>query len=94
MRQERLPVHRQELPVRDERIDVAGERERDAVCLQTIDDSTCLFAGATVRLLDLDVLPGLLLPVRRELPFVFLVELARGVGGNVQERRCCMDDRR
>ncbi len=87
VRQARLPVRRQELALLRERVDVVGERERHDVGLQAVDDRARLLAGAAVRLLDLDDLAGLLLPVRDERGVVVRVQLARRVIRHVQERR-------
>src|SRR5690606_27166953 len=76
VRQTRLPVGRQQLAVRRERVDVSGERKRYDIRRQAVDDGAGLFARAAVRLSDRYVLAGFLFPVLRELLVVLLVELA------------------
>ena len=67
-------------------VDVVGERERDDVGVEAVDDRARLLARAAVRLLDGDDVAGLRLPVRRERGVVLLVELARRVVRDVQQR--------
>ena len=86
VRQARLPVHRQQLAVRCNRIDVAGERERDDVGGQAVDDRARLLARAAVRLLDRDVVARLGFPVLGEGRVVLLVQLACRIVGHVQQR--------
>src|SRR4030095_537749 len=61
-----LPVLRQELALRGDSVDIGRERQCDDVCRETVDDGTGLLAGTPVRLVELDVLAGLLLPVLRK----------------------------
>ena len=82
-----LPIGRNEIALLGELVDVTGERQRDDVGLEAVDDRARLFAGAAVRLLDRDVFAGLLFPVLDERGVELLIELARRVIGNVQQRR-------
>ena len=68
-------------------VDVAGERQRHDVGVEPVDDGARLLAGAAVRLVDRDVLAGLLLPVLGEGRVVVLIELARRIVGDVEQRR-------
>ena len=68
-------------------VDVAGERQRHDVGLEAVDDRARLLAGAAVRLLDGDVLAGLRLPVLGEGRVEVLIELARRIVGDVEQRR-------
>ncbi len=86
VRQARLPVGRQQLALRRDRVDVVGERERDHVGRQAVDHRARLLARAAVRLADGDVLARLLLPVGRERLVVVVVQLARRVVGHVEQR--------
>ena len=56
------------LPIVGDRVDVVGERERDDVRFESVDDGAGLFARAAVRLVDGDVLTGLRLPLLRRTP--------------------------
>ena len=87
VRQARLPVGRQQLALGRERVDVVGERQRDDVGGQAVDHRARLLARAAVRLADRDVLAGLLLPVLREGLVVVVVQLARRVVRDVEQRR-------
>jgi hypothetical protein len=84
VRQALLPVVRDQAAFADS-IDVVGQRQRDDVGLQAVDDRTRLLAGAAVRLLDGDVVAGLGLPLAREGLVEVLVQLARRVVGHVQQ---------
>ena len=66
IRQALFPVQRQEFAEGGDRVDVGGERQRDHVGRKTVDDRTRLAARAAVRLVDLDRVTGLLLPVLGE----------------------------
>jgi hypothetical protein len=70
-----------------EGIDVRAGAEGDHVRLEAVDDGARLFAGAVVRLLEVDVLAGLLFPVFGKGRVILLVKLASGIVGNVEERR-------
>ena len=45
-------------------IDVGAQGQRHHIRLQPIQNGTCLGAGTAMRLVDLDALPGLILPSR------------------------------
>ena len=81
VRQPALPVRRQRLALGGDGVDVVGERQRDHIGGQAVDDRTGLLAGAAVGLADRHGVAGLRLPVRRECRVVILVELAGGVVG-------------
>ena len=81
-----LPVGGQQLALACQCVDVIGERERDHVGRQAIDDHARLLPRAAVRLPDRDVLAGLLLPELRELVVVRIVELTRRVVRHVEQR--------
>jgi len=66
VRQARLPVGRQQLGLFRDRVDIVGQRQRDDVGVDTIDDAARLCAGATVGQFDRDLFAGLLLPVLGE----------------------------
>ena len=66
-------------------VDVVGERQRRDVGLEAVDDRARLLARSAVRLVDVDRLPGLLLPLRRERLVDVLVQLARRIVGDVQQ---------
>ena len=72
-------------------VDVAGERERHDVGLEAVDHRARLLARAAVRLVDGDRLALRLLPVLREERVELLVELARRVVGDVEQRRVGAD---
>jgi hypothetical protein len=74
-----LPVRRQQLAVGGDRVDVAGERERQDVGLQAVDHAAGLLAGAAVGLLDVHVLARDRLPVLGECRVVLDVEFPRRV---------------
>ena len=76
-----------QLAVLGDRVDVVGERQRHDVGLEAVDDRARLLARAAVRLVDGDVVAGLRLPVLGEGRVEVLVELARRVVGDVQQRR-------
>ena len=69
-----------------DRVDVVGERERHDVGVETVDHRARLLARAAVRLADRDLLAGLRLPMLGEGRVECLVELARRVVGNVEQR--------
>ena len=71
-----LPVGGDLAGLLGDRVDVGGERQRDDVGREAVDDGAGLGAGAAVRLLDGDGLAGLVLPVGGEGGVVGLVELA------------------
>src|SRR5215813_12217171 len=77
-RQALLPVRRNQTLGRD-RVDVIGQRERDHICLQAVDNGARLRARAAMRLLDLDALSALLLISRDEGLVEFGVEFARRI---------------
>ena len=79
-----LPVHRKKLRLRGEDVDVIAQRECHDIRLQPVDDGAGLLAGAAVGLFELDGLPIL----RGERLIDLLVELPRGIVGDVEERRC------
>jgi hypothetical protein len=55
------------------------------VGLEAVDHRPRLLAGAAVRLLDGQVLAGLLLPVLRECRVELLIQLARGIVRDVED---------
>jgi hypothetical protein len=61
-----LPVGRDQARLGDG-VNVIGQRERYHVRFQAVNHGTALFARSAVRLLNRDILTGLLFPVRREL---------------------------
>ena len=67
------------------RVDVVGQRERDHVGLEAVDDGLRLLAGAAVRLRDRDVVAGFGLPIFGEGGVVFGVKLARRIVGDVEQ---------
>ena len=69
----------------DDGVDVGSHAKRDDVGLQAIDYRARLFAGAAVRLLDVHGLAGLLLPIVGKGFIELLIQLARGVVGDVQQ---------
>ncbi|ABA49583.1 hypothetical protein BURPS1710b_2014 [Burkholderia pseudomallei 1710b] len=86
VRQTLLPILADEALVR-ERVDVVRERERDHVGLQPVEHRARLRARAAVRLLEVHRLARPRLPFLAERLVDVLVELARRVVRNVQERR-------
>ena len=86
MRQAGLPVGRDLVRLGDDLVDVAGERERDDVGVEAVDDRARLLARAAVRLAHRDDVAGLRLPVGGERRVVLLVELARRVVRDVEQR--------
>ena len=66
-------------------VDVERQRQRRDVGLEAVDDRARLLARSAVRLVDVDRLPGLLLPLRRERLVDVLVQLARRIVGDVQQ---------
>ena len=66
-------------------VNVVGQRERDHVGFEAVDDGLRLLAGAAVRLGNDHVVAGLGLPIFGERGVVFLIQLARRVVGDVQE---------
>ena len=69
------------------RVDVARLVHRHDVGLEAVDHRARLLARAAVRLVDRDVLAGLLLPAALERRIDLLVELARDVVADVEQRR-------
>jgi hypothetical protein len=69
-----------------DRIDVEGERERDGIGFEPVDHRARLLAGAAVRLADRHDLAGPGLPLLRERGVELLVELARRVIADVEQR--------
>ena len=84
--QPRRPVGGNQLAGRHQRVDVVGERQRDDVGLEAVDDRARLASRAAVRLVDGDVLPGLGLPLLGEGGVDRLIQLAGRIVGDVQER--------
>ncbi|MPM54087.1 hypothetical protein SDC9_100860 [bioreactor metagenome] len=84
VRQALLPIGLDET-VLDQRVDVAAQRQRGHVGINTVDDGARLLARAAMRLLELHVLAGLALPVLGERLVVLHVQLTRRVIGNVQK---------
>jgi hypothetical protein len=84
VRQARLPVLREPAAALGDLVDVVGERQRHHVGLEAIDHRPRLLAGAAVRLLDGDVLAGLLLPVLGERLVDLAVQLPGRIVGDVQ----------
>jgi hypothetical protein len=80
-----LPVFRQESRLGDG-IDIRGERERDDIGLEPVNDRAGLFRRASVGLVELDLLAGFFLPVFREGGVELGVELPRGVVGDIEQR--------
>ena len=70
-----------------DRVDVVGQRQRHDVGLQPVDHRAGLLARSAVRLLDRDRLPGLRLPIPCERGVVVLVQLARRIVGDVEDRQ-------
>jgi hypothetical protein len=66
IRQALFPVEGEQLAVVGDRVDVGRERQRHHVGRQSVDDRASLATRATVRLVDLDRVAGLLLPVLGE----------------------------
>jgi hypothetical protein len=58
-----LPVFSDEAALLVQRIDVGRQGKRRHISLQTINNRTCLLSGAAMRLIHLNCIPGLLLPV-------------------------------
>ena len=85
VRELRLPVLRDLAGLRDDGVDVAGERERDDLRVEAVDHRPRLGAGAAVRALDVEGRVAERLPVRVEGGVVVPVELARRVVGDVEE---------
>ena len=79
-----LPVRGKKLRLRGEDVDVIAQRECHDIRLQPVDDGSGLLAGAAVGLFEMDGLPVL----RGERLVDLLVELPRGIVGDVEERRC------
>src|SRR5450759_4333235 len=69
-----------------DRVDVARQSQRHDVGFESVDHRPCLLARAPVRLVDRDSLAGLRRPGLREGGIHVLVELARGIVRNVQQR--------
>ena len=68
------------------RVDVVSQGQGDNVGLQSIDHRAGLLAGAGMGLLNGDRLAGLRLPVFGEGLIEILIQLARGVVGNIEQR--------
>jgi len=85
VRQTRLPVRREQSRSLSDGVDIPGEGEGQHVRSQAVDDRARLLAGASVRLLDRERGPGLLLPVSGERLVELAVELAGGVIGDVED---------
>ena len=73
-----------EAALRD-RVDVVGQRQRDDVGVEAVDDRPRLGAGSAVRLLHRHGLAGFLPPVLGEGRVELGVQLARGVVRHVQQ---------
>ena len=80
------PVARDQRAALGQDVDVVGLVHRDDVGLQPFDHAARLLAAAAVRLVQREHLAGGLLPVRREGRVVVLVELARHVVADVEQR--------
>ena len=75
-------------------INVIGERQRNHISLDAVDDCKRLIAAGAVRGLESDLLAADLLPNVFENFIILLVEFARGVVGDVEELlRCFRRDR-
>ncbi len=85
MRQPLLPV-RGDQPLAGDGVDIIGQRQRDDVGLQAVDDRARLRAGAAVRLLDLDALAGFLLIGGSERLVEIDIEFAGRVVRHVEQR--------
>ena len=85
MRQLLLPVRREPAAVFHQCVGVAGQRQRDHVGIQAVDDRAGLLAGAAMRLFDGDVLTGGGFPVFGESGVVFDVEFTCGVVGDIEQ---------
>ena len=83
--QPRLPAALDAPGVLGDGVDVVRQRQRRDVGLQAVDDRARLLARSAVRLVDVDRLPGLLLPLRRERLVDVLVQLARRIVRDVQQ---------
>src|SRR5439155_7414424 len=81
-----LPAGRDEAAFLDG-VDVVGQGQRDDVGLEAVDDRSGLLARAAMRLVDGDRLARLLLVARDERGVDRLVQLARRVVGDIQQRR-------
>jgi len=66
-------------------IDVSGQRQRDDIGLQPVDDRAGLFAGAAVGLLDLELLAVLLFPIRGKGLVDFGIKFPRRIIGNIEQ---------
>ncbi len=86
VRQPLLPVGRDLARLGGDRVDVGGERQRHDVGLQPVDHRARLRAGAAVRVLDRHRLAGLRLPVGGEGGVDRLIEFARRIVGDVEQR--------
>ncbi len=90
MRQAVLPVSGNQLRLVMQRVNVIGQRQRDDIGLQAINHRTRLLAGAAVGLLDADGVAGLGLPLFGEGRVEILVQLARRIVRDIEQRdlRC------
>ena len=68
-----------------QKLHVGGGVHGDDISVEPVVDGTCLCAGTTVGLVDLDVLAGGLLVVRDKRGVEILVELARYIVGRVEQ---------
>ncbi len=86
MREALDPIGGHEVAILVQLLDVAGERQRHHVGLETVDDSTRLLAGAAVRLLDRYVVASLGFPVFGEGGVIILIKFASRIVGDVEQR--------
>ena len=66
-------------------INVSGEGESDDIGSEAVDHGAGLLAGATVGLLDIELFPVFLLPLRGERLVDIDVEFTGGIVGNIEE---------
>jgi len=76
VRQAFLPVFGDQAAVADQGLYVTGQRQRDHIGVNAVNDRTGLLARAAVRLLDAHVLAGLGLPVFGKRDVVVHIKLA------------------
>ena len=86
MRQPALPVGGYKPPLDGELVDIVRQRQRGHVGVDPVDDRAGLLARPSVRLVDGDRVPCLLLPIFCEGLVVFDVQLPRGIVADVEDR--------
>gem|GEM_PF-3917182 len=89
MRQAFLPVGGNQLRLVVQRVNIVGQCQGDNIGFESVNYRAGLFARAAVGLIDSDGVAGLGFPLFGEGGVEFLIQLARRVVRNIEQRDIC-----